>query len=131
MATSEVQNETVSQFVKHQINICGMTPAQIASELGYDGPNVISMFMEGRAHIPLDKIGPLAQALNINPALLLKKVMGEYMPETLAALQCVLEGLQLTQNELELITAYRSLTQGKDMSAVICDKTVVAVVMVD
>ena len=131
MLTKAVLSETVAEFITHQIRVTGKSQVEIASELGYDKPNIITMFKQGRTRIPLDKVGPLAKALEIDPALLLKKVMGEYMPETLAGLQSVLEGLQLTQNELELIAAYRQMTKGKDVSAVVCDKAVVAVVMVD
>lgn len=131
MLTTEFHTETVAEFITHQIRVSGKSQVEIASEMGYDKPNIITMFKQGRTRIPLDKVGPLAKALGIDPALLLKKVMGEYMPDTLAALQSVLDGLQLTQNERELITAYRETTEGKDVSAVICDKAVVAVVMVN
>jgi transcriptional regulator with XRE-family HTH domain len=131
MMTNEVRTKTVAEFLTQQIRLSGKSQAEIATELGYQHQNIITMFKQGRTRIPLDKVGPLAKALEIDPALLLQKVMGEYMPETLAALQSVLEGLQLTQNERELIAAYRATTKGKDVSAVICDKQVVAVVMVD
>jgi len=131
MLTKAIHTETVAEFITHKIRISGKTQVEIASELGYDKPNIITMFKHGRTRIPLDKVGLLAKALEIDPALLLKRVMGEYMPDTLAALQSVLDGLQLTQNEQELIAAYRETTKGKDVSAVICDKAVVAVVMVD
>lgn len=131
MLTKAVHTETVAEFITHQIRVSGKSQVEIAQELGYTKPNIITMFKQGKTRIPLDKVGPLAKALEIDPALLLKKVMGEYMPDTLAALQSVLDGLQLTHNERELIAAYRQITKGKDVSAVVCDKTVVAVVMVD
>ncbi len=131
MLTKAVHTETVAEFITHQIRISGKPQVEIARELGYPKPNIITMFKQGKTRIPLDKVGPLAKALEIDPALLLKKVMGEYMPDTLAALQSVLDGLQLTQNERELIDAYRQVAKGKDVSAVVCDKTIIAVVMVD
>ena len=131
MLTKAVHTETVAEFITHQIRVSGKSQVEIAQELGYPKPNIITMFKQGKTRIPLDRVGPLAKTLEIDPALLLKKVMGEYMPDTLAALQGVLDGLQLTHNERELIAAYRQITKGKDVSAVVCDKTVVAVVMVD
>lgn len=131
MLTTEVHTGTVAEFITHKIRVSGKSQVEIATELGYPNQNIITMFKQGRTRIPLDKVGPIATALEIDPGLFLKKVMGEYMPETLAALQSVLDGLQLTQNERELIAAYRETTKGKDVSAVICDKAVVAVVMVD
>jgi hypothetical protein len=131
MLTKAVHTETVAEFITHKIRVSGKSQVEIASEVGYDKPNIITMFKQGKTRIPLDKVGSLARALEIDPALLLEKVMGEYMPDTLAALQSVLDGLQLTQNERELIAAYRHRAEGKDVSAVICDKAVVAVVMVN
>lgn len=131
MLTTEVHTETIAEFITQKIRVSGKSQAKIASELGYINQNIITMFKQGRTRVPLDKVRPLAKALEIDPALFMKKVMGEYMPDTLAALQGVLDGLQLTQNERELITAYRETTRGKDVSAVVCDKAVVAVVMVD
>lgn len=131
MLNKVIHDETVAEFISHQIKLSGKSQAQIARELGYEKPNIITMFKQGKTRIPLDKIGPIADALEINPALLLKKVMDEYMPETLASLQRVLKGLELTQNELDLIEAYRRVSAGKDVSAVISDKTVLAVVMLD
>lgn len=131
MLTKAIHTETVAEFITHKIRILGKPQVEIANELGYIKPNIITMFKQGKTRVPLDKVGLLAKALEIDPAFFLQKVMGEYMPDTLAALQSVLEGLQLTQNERELITAYRETTKGKDVSAVVCDKAVVAVVMVD
>lgn len=131
MLTSAVHTESVAEFINHQIRVSGKSQAEIASELGYPNQNIITMFKQGRTRIPPDKVGQLAKALEIDPALFLKKVMGEYMPETLAALQNILDGLQLTQNERELIAAYRRTAKGKDVSAVICDNSIVAVVMLD
>lgn len=131
MLNKAIHNETVADFITHQIKLSGKSQAEIARELGYDKPNIITMFKQGKTRIPLDKIGAIADALGINPALLLKKVMGEYMPGTLASLQRVLKGLELTQNELELIEAYRRVSAGKDVSAVISDKTILAVIMLD
>lgn len=131
MLITAVSTESVAEFITRHIHVSGKSQVEIASELGYDKPNIITMFKQGRTRIPLNKVGPLAKALGIDPALLLKKIMGEYMPETFAALQSVLDGLQLTQNELELIAAYRQTTKGKDVSAVVCDKAVFAVVVAD
>ncbi len=131
MLTEAVHPETVAEFLTRQIRMSGKSQVEIASAIGYDKPNIITMFKQGKTRVPLDKVGSLAKALEIDPALLLIKVMGEYMPDTLAALQSVLDGLQLTQSERELVNAYRRVARGKNVSPVVCDKTVIAVVMVD
>lgn len=129
--TKDIHNQTVAEFITQQIRISGKSQVEIARELGYEKPNIITMFKQGKTRIPLEKVGPLANALNIDPLQLLIKVMGEYMPDTLAALQSVLAGLQLTKNEYELLNSYRQFAKGRDVSAVVCDKTVLAVVLAD
>lgn len=129
MLTKAVHTESVAEFITHKIRVSGKLQVEIASEMGYDKPNIITMFKQGKTRIPLDKVGLLAKALEIDPALLLQKVMREYMPETLAALQSALDGLQLTQNERELIAAYRLTTKGNNVSAVTCTKAVAAATM--
>jgi transcriptional regulator with XRE-family HTH domain len=129
--TAIESKETVAEFITRHIKTSGKSQVEIARELGYPKPNIITMFKQGKTPIPLSKVGALAKSLGIDPALLLKKVMGEYMPDTLAALQSVLDGLLLTPNERELIASYRQVAAGKDVTAVVCDKTVIAVVMVD
>ncbi len=131
MLTIVDQAETVAEFIDHKIRQSGKSQVEIARELGYDKPNIITMFKQGKTRIPLDKIGAIARSLEIDPALLLRKVMGEYMPDTLAALESILEGLSLTQNERELIDSYRRFSADKNVRAVICDNTVIAVVMAD
>ena len=43
---------------------------QIAVEIGYSGPRIVAMFKTGEARVPLDKIAPLAKALDCDPAFL-------------------------------------------------------------
>ena len=44
------------------------TQREIAAEIDYDKPNMISMFKRGEARVPLDKIPLLAKALGVDPA---------------------------------------------------------------
>lgn len=100
--------QSVAQYLTMHINNSEKTQRQIALEIGYTKPNIITMFKQGSTKLPLDKIGPIAKALEIEPDELFFKVMTEYMPETFEALTPFMCGKMLSKEELELIDNYRS-----------------------
>jgi transcriptional regulator with XRE-family HTH domain len=102
------ERHTVAQYLTLLINNSEKTQRQIAQEIGYTKPNIITMFKQGLTKLPLEKIGPLAKALEIAPDDLFFKVMSEYMPETFEALSPFLCGQMLSKEELELLDNYRT-----------------------
>lgn len=104
----DISRKTVAQYLTFHINNCDKTQRQIALEIGYTKPNIITMFKQGLTKLPLDKIGPLAKALDIAPDDLFFKVMAEYMPETFEALSPFLCGQMLSKDELEMLDNYRT-----------------------
>lgn len=102
------ERHTVAQYLTLLINNSEKTQRQIAQEIGYTKPNIITMFKQGLTKLPLEKIGPLANALEIAPDDLFFKVMSEYMPETFEALSPFLCGQMLSKEELELLDNYRT-----------------------
>ena len=105
----------IGKYLSHYINECGKTQAEIASELGYEHPNIITMFKQERTRVPLKTAGPLAKAIGADPVELLQLLLVEYAPETLAALMEVFDGLTLTPNERRLIQDYRAATEGRSV----------------
>ena len=108
MSTKELP-ATVAQYLTNMIDTSDKTQREIAEEIGYENANIITMFKQGLTRLPLDKVGPIAIALEIDPTMLLEMVMAEYMPETLMALRPILRGLTLTNEEYELINLFRYL----------------------
>ncbi len=104
----DTSRKTVAEYLTFHINKSEKTQRQIALEIGYTKPNIITMFKQGSTKLPLDKVGPLAKALEIAPEDLFLKVMTEYMPETFEALSPFLCGLMLSKDELELIDNFRT-----------------------
>jgi transcriptional regulator with XRE-family HTH domain len=102
------ERHTVAQYLTLLINNSEKTQRQIAQEIGYTKPNIITMFKQGLTKLPLEKIGPLAKALEIAPDDLFFKVMSEYMPETFEALSPFLCGQMLSKEELALLDNYRT-----------------------
>jgi hypothetical protein len=105
---------TVAQYITIEVNGSGKTQREIAQEAGFPNPNIISMFKTGATRLPLDRVGPLAKALEIDSAYLLRKVMLEYAPATLLAIENALKTVLLTANEVELIRAYRRVNGDRD-----------------
>ena len=120
MEITEVERITVAQFISQRINESNKSQREIAAEAGFDNPNVVTMLKQGHTKVPLARVGVLARALGIDPAHLLRLVMGEYMPDTWAAVEDVLSGTMLTKNERELIACYRRISKDTDPPAVIC-----------
>jgi transcriptional regulator with XRE-family HTH domain len=86
---------------------------EIASEIGYDKPNMISMFKRGEARVPLDKIPALAKAINVDPAFLFRLAMEQYWPDAAAALAPVFKTM-ISRNEEQIILHLRKITNDAD-----------------
>ena len=127
----EIKKVSVAEFLTSTLPTCGKTQKEVAQEMGYDNPNIITMFKQGLTKVPLTKVSSLAKALDVDPVFLLKIVLTEYAPEVLVAIEEILDGSVLTRNERELIDAYRKATLGTDATAVVADaRDVIAFVMV-
>src|SRR5665647_999557 len=113
---------TVAEFLTSKIEESGKTQKDIATEMGYDNPNVITMFKQGLTKIPLTAVGSLARALDIDPAYLLRLVMTEYLPDTYRAVEDCLGTMILTSHERELIEVYRLCTKDSDPEFLILDE---------
>jgi hypothetical protein len=79
--------------------------------------------------LPLNKVGPIARALEVDPAYLLRLALREYLPETYSAIENVLSPSLLTENEMTIVNAFRKLTLYTDPGAqVILRHGIVAVI---
>ena len=86
---------------------------EIAFEIGYDKPNLISMFKRGEAKVPIDKIPALANAIKVDPAFLFRLAMEQYWPDMNEAVASVF-GAIVTRNERELLEKVRQWTLNTD-----------------
>jgi len=99
---------TVAEFLEMQFNLCGKSQSEIAQEIGFKNANVITMLKQGRTKVPVNRIGALATALEVDPLHLFKMVMQEYQPETWDALEkYVLKQPFVSENELEILKVVR------------------------
>lgn len=122
-ATSKTNKNSVSvaAFLNQQIGFITQTGEKtqkdIAAELGYDKPNIITMFKQGVTSLPINKVLPMAKSLHADPGYLMRLALMEYMPEAYAAIEEVMGvDFTLTDNERELIKMLRTETKNADPS---------------
>lgn len=97
---------TVADYLDKMIELSEKTQKEIAHEVGYSKPNMITMMKQGLTKVPIDKAPSLAKALNVDPAHFVRLVMREYMPDAWRAIESTC-GQSLSANEQRLIEVYR------------------------
>jgi transcriptional regulator with XRE-family HTH domain len=106
----------LAQFVSKQIEIqqrVGKNQRQIAKEIGYDSPNMLSQIKRGETKLPLEKVGLLANALNVDPANLFRLAMQQQWPGEERVIAEVF-GNVLTKHETEIIDLFREIRKGSN-----------------
>jgi predicted nucleic acid-binding OB-fold protein len=103
---------SVAQYIAQQIALSEKSQKDIAAEIGYDKPNVLSMIKQGQTKLPVNKVGPLAKALGIDPVHLLRLTLQEYMPETWDAIQDIVGQSLVSAGEKKLLDELRAALGG-------------------
>jgi len=96
----------IVQRIEALINGSWKTQRQLAAELGYDKPNIITMFKQGSTRLPAGKVALLAAATGGDPVELMRLWLEEYEPDLLAAIEQY-QSLLLTMREREWIAGLR------------------------
>lgn len=86
---------------------------EIAEEIGYERPNMLSMIKNGDAKLPLEKVPVLAKAINVDAAFLFRLALEQYWPDQQEAVAAVF-GEVTTANERALIRKIRTWTKNAD-----------------
>lgn len=106
--------EPFHQYMERKINESPIKQKEMAEELGFLTPNIISMFKQGKTRIPLYKIAGFAKLLNLDPIMLFRKATSEYEPELMKTLDELFSSEMLTKNELNIIHEIRRLSNNTD-----------------
>jgi hypothetical protein len=99
---------SVAEYITLCLEASGRLQTEVAEDVGFDKPNVITMIKQGKTKLPLLKIGPMAQALRIDPVELFRITLNEYMPDTWEAIQDNIGLSGLTPSEREVIDIVRA-----------------------
>jgi hypothetical protein len=102
----DVKKDRFVARLEKAINASSKTQFQIADELGYPNANLITIFKKGTTRVPLDKVAPLARALDLDPANFMREWMAAYMPVALVALE-ELVGTPLSRSERTWVDGLR------------------------
>lgn len=115
-----IKHPTVAHFIAQKIKEGGKSQLEIAEACGWGKtPNMVTMVKQGKSRLPLEKIGPMATVLGVQPVYLFWLTMQEYLPETLKEIEFSIRGVMLTDHEKDIIEAYRDLTHGVDEDVVL------------
>lgn len=106
---------TVAEYLEQLINMSDKSQKQIAAEVGYDKPNMITMIKQGATKLPLNKVGVFAKSLGIDPMHLFRIAMEEYMPETMQVMDEFMGPALVTQDEVELVKLFRQMAGGQEI----------------
>lgn len=113
---SKPKRISVAEYLTQQINICGKSQKEIADEVGYEKPNVITMFKQGKTKLPINKVGAFAKALGIDPLHLLRIAMSEYTRETWDVIEELIGKSLVTQDELAVLEIIRTIGEGQPIA---------------
>ncbi len=101
--------KTVAEFISEQIDKSAKTQLEISREAGFEVPNIMTMLKQGKTKVPMNRVGKLAIALDINPRHLMRMVLEEYLPETWQAVEETMGQLLLSPEEEQVIQTYRAM----------------------
>ena len=103
-------------FNKNVDHLTELTNEELAAKLGYTRPNIISMWRTGRTKIPLDRLAPLCDALNVDLAYLLPLWIEQYGgAEANARVLKVLRNT-VSESEMALVETARQITAGRNFT---------------
>ena len=126
-----LRNTPVAQFLRQAMEDSGKTVAQITAELGRESGVSIQFLVAGVTKLQLTKIKPVAQALGVDPAHLLRFVLASYYPGLNELIEELIGKPGLSPSERRLIDALRRHTDGTGGEAIVADaRDLIAVVMV-
>lgn len=109
------EDSAIANYLRKQIDALAPLKSQreIAAEMGYEKPNILSMFKRGEAKVPLDRIPAMAKALNVDPIFLFRLSMEQYWTDKHAALSALVNNI-VSNNEMEIVKAIREISENTD-----------------
>lgn len=109
------QKISVAEYLTQQIAVSGVSQKNLADQLGYDKPNIITMFKQGKTKVPLNKIAPIAKILGIDRVNFLRLALTEYNKEMWEVLEEILGQRIVSDSELLIIEMIREASRGREI----------------
>lgn len=105
----------IAAFLHIKLDESRKKQREIAKEIGYDNPNILSMMKHGDAKVPFDKVPALAKALDVDAGHLMRLAIEQYWP----GLKDVIKGIfgnVVSENEVALVQGLRAAFRDLDPS---------------
>lgn len=114
--SSEVERSRLAKFVDARLQEVSDRKHQrdIAREVGYASPNMISMIKQGHSKVALDRVIPLAKALECDPKVLMGLALEQFYPRVFVEKLIAVFSAPFTEKELSVIDAIREAGIGGD-----------------
>lgn len=113
---SKSKRITVAEYLTQQINMSGKSQIEIAEDVGYAKPNVITMFKQGKTRLPINKVPAFAKSLGVDPIHFLRIALSEYMPETWDVIEECFGGSMISEEEKQVLDIIRTVAQGQPIA---------------
>lgn len=97
-------------FDENLDRLTDMTAEQLAEELGYSRPNIISMWRTGRTRIPLEKLADLSLLLGVDLTTLLPLWLEQYAEGETATQIKAAASRMVSDDEYRFLLRLRSVT---------------------
>ncbi|MGZ8172952.1 MAG: hypothetical protein ACXWT0_03895 [Methylobacter sp.] len=110
---NKIEPQLFHEYLEGKINASDIKQSEMAEELGFAKPNIITMFKQGKTRVPLEKVPGFAKVLKLDPKMLLRMAMLEYCPELYRAVDETF-GSVVTRNEKMILDEIRRLSQNTD-----------------
>ncbi len=102
---------TVAEIFSRMVYHSGLAQKDIAAQLGYKRPNIISMWKSGDTPIPINLVPRIADILGADTRFLLRRCLFEYDPRLLAIIEDHW-GANISDNERMIIEIVRVASLG-------------------
>ncbi len=115
------EDTQIVKLIRDRINeMSGVkTQREIAAEIGYDKPQVLSMYKRGEAKVPLERLPAIARALNIDLALLFRSGLEQWWAGEQEALNQMFFERVVTKKEREQLELLATLLKGDTVDTTI------------
>ncbi|MBN9676342.1 XRE family transcriptional regulator [Salipiger bermudensis] len=87
---------------------------QIASEAGFQNPNMLTIIKQGSSKLAIDRVPSMAKALDCDPAYLMRLALEQAEGDTAAQAIFEILGTPVSANELGWVEAIRELSDHTD-----------------
>lgn len=122
----------MAKFLDKRISQLPTTQREIAQEMGYARPNILSMMKSGEAKVPLDRVPAMAKALNADSAQFFRMALEQHFRGTeVTKVINDIFGTIVSKNEAEILEVVRDASDDNDPALTGEDKEALAAFLKD